>query len=141
MTWKAVVASLPCVVLGLPWLFIGLHLPEGPPALAWASTLIGLALVLSPLLAWHNSVGTRYVLTDRRAIVLEPGWFGRRAMDVYPVQEWKNLQFHRWRSGGGHVVFARFGMGATLGFKFLKDLSGVESLVRAMADRGRNPAM
>jgi hypothetical protein len=86
----------------------------------------------APLQGWWVLCRTRYVLTDRRGLVLEPWLVKFSNVDSLPVTEWK-LDIHRLPDGSGNITFARFGLGARIGFKHLADLSVVEPLVRKMA--------
>src|SRR5260370_1371922 len=45
--------------------------------------LVGLALVLSPVWLRKKAANTVYALTDRRAVLWEPGWFGAVTVRSY----------------------------------------------------------
>lgn len=137
--WAAV-GYLPLVVLGLPWCGVACLLwtdPGGPRTtgdcvMSGILALLGLLAVTAPLQAWFLASRTTYVLTNLRAVVLEPGLLKRCKLESFPVGEWK-LEVLGDSKGAGSVCFASFGMGGRLGFKNLADISVVEPLVRRLA--------
>jgi hypothetical protein len=136
----AAVAYSHLTLFGIVWMVVAAKLhrqahPTPPELVFWLLFGLGLLFATAPLQAWILARRTLYVLTDRRAVILEPRLLGGSAVMSFCVTDWKNLDIYRRRDGSGNITFANFGMGGRLGFKYLPDLSVVEPLVRALARR------
>ena len=139
--WRASRAYLIHMLFGFPWAGVTYLLwtqPGGPRTVEYWVMLgiVGFVAVLcftAPLLAWWLAGQTSYLLTNRRAVLVEP-WlvkFGR--VDSFRIPDWK-LEVVRRRKGVGDIFFATFGMCGRLGFKHLADISVVEPLVRSLSE-------
>lgn len=140
VVWRQVVSQTTLVLFGIPLcgvVFLLWTEPGGPRTIGyWVMpgivAFFAFAAVTAPLQAWFLARHATYLLTNRRAVVLEP-WlvkFGR--IDSFRVPDWK-LDVVRRRDGSGEILFGSYGMGGRLGFKHLADISVVEPLVRNLA--------
>jgi hypothetical protein len=93
----------------LVWILIagllsgGLMVPCGLPFLA-----VGILLVASPVWLRRRARNTFYALTDRRAIVWEPGWRGSFTVRNYTGAGLGHMARTERSDGSGDLVFEEF---------------------------------
>ncbi len=114
--------------------------------LLWGGMFVsfGSFMLLSPLWAWWVARHTLYVVTDRRAILIEAPW--RRRIQTFAGERLLNLIRVEDRYGRGDIILERLPIrgsrGRTTiqetGFIGLDDVKHVELLMRATTDRGRD---
>lgn len=150
----ALVAVIPSVVVGI--LVVVFLVPKGNPPNAGGVATVSLFIVLaasvcgplpSAFVAYHRGAKTCYVLTNRRAIVWVPGFFGEGEFDSYTVAV---LQLMRRRDSwfvpeAGDLVFRtqtivhvwsdgrqshRSAQVTRYGFLGIDDVRSVEKLIR-----------
>lgn len=104
--------------------------------------LIGLALVASPVWLRRKAGNTVYALTDRRAILWEPGWFGAVTVRSYAAAGLGRMARRDRAGGAGDLVFEEFVTSSTnsdghtsstthqRGFLCIDRVREVEDLVR-----------
>jgi hypothetical protein len=78
----------------------GLMAPCALPFIA-----VGIGLIASPVWLRRRARNTLYVLTDRRAIVWEPGWFGAIAVRSYTAAGLGRMSRIECSDGSGDLVF------------------------------------
>ncbi|MGN0836111.1 MAG: PH domain-containing protein [Akkermansia sp.] len=66
---------------------------------------IAVYMLSAPLRMRRSLERTLYVVTDRRALVMAPGWFGRRRTEVYPLEPDMVMKVRRKSDGSGDLVF------------------------------------
>ena len=93
-----VIASI-WTIVGLALTF-GIMAPCGLPFLA-----VGIGLILSPIWLRAMARKTLYALTDRRAIVWEPGWFGAITVRNYTAAGLGHMARIERSDGSGDLVF------------------------------------
>ena len=85
-----------------------------------------------------------YALTDRRALISEPRWFGRSRSRSYPAQALTLMTCQERDDGSGDLIFGsgRPGRGAfySIGFFDIDRVRRVESLVRDLREQAE-PAL
>jgi hypothetical protein len=93
-----------------------------------------LCLVTWPLHTWWKGKRTRYVLTDRRAIVEEAGLLGGIAGHSFPADALTLMRCDPQKDGKGDLVFEDrknwIGMSQPVGFLAVERVREVEALVR-----------
>jgi hypothetical protein len=94
----------------------------------------GLYLLTSPIRTWRRLRRTGYVLTNRRAIVIEPRFLGRAKTRSYSAAALRLMRVEECRNGSGDLVFecpSRWaGLPQTVGFLAIDQGADVEALVR-----------
>jgi len=78
----------------------GLLAPCGLPFIA-----VGIGFIASPVWLRRRARKTLYALTDRRAIVWEPGWFGAIAVRSYTAAGLGRMSRTERSDGSGDLVF------------------------------------
>ena len=66
---------------------------------------IALYMLSAPFRMRRRLARTLYVVTDRRALVMAPGWFGKRRTEVYPLGPDRVKKIRRKSDGSGDLVF------------------------------------
>jgi hypothetical protein len=66
---------------------------------------VGLGMLGSPFWMWRRARRTCYALTERRAILWEPGWFGSVDVRSYGPDDLGKTHRVQRRDGGGDLVF------------------------------------
>jgi hypothetical protein len=148
---RFIVRRLGIFVFGIPFfafaVFWTVKATSGSPwfALLWGGMFmtIGACMLLSPLWSWWLARHTLYVVTNRRALLIEAPWrcriqpfTGERLLNVIRVED---------GYGRGDIILdqlpIRGSRGRTtiqeIGFFGLDDVKHVEQLLRATVDRGR----
>ena len=69
---------------------------------------VGIALIASPAWLRRQARNTVYALTDRRALVWEPGWFGSVTVRSYTAAGLGHMSRSERADGGGDLVFEEF---------------------------------
>jgi hypothetical protein len=91
--------------------------------------LAGLALLTPPFLAWVRAKGTRYVLTDMRAVVLQRSVLGKAKVRSFDAARLHDMRVRERGDGSGDLVFEGW-LKWPVGFLAVQDVRQVESLVR-----------
>ncbi len=146
-----VVASMGCILLlGLLGGKAGAGPGRGRLGVDPGATVFALLLALvmgralaEPFLAWRRARRTRYLLTERRAIVVRPDFFGNPRTDSYPVDRLALAESRESGGGSGSLIFGRrpfwipplTDLDDRLGFLDIGDVRAVAGLVRRLADR------
>src|SRR5437660_832775 len=81
----------------------GLMVPCGLPFVA-----VGILLMASPVWLRRRARQTIYALTDRRAIVWEPGWLGAATVRNYTAAGLARMSRTERADGSGDLVFEEF---------------------------------
>lgn len=68
--------------------------------------IVALSQLLMPWRQLRRLRRTAYLLTAQQAMVLEPGWFGKRKLSIYPVQRGMVKEREVAQDGSGSLVFA-----------------------------------
>ncbi len=68
--------------------------------------IVALSQLLMPWRQLRRLRRTAYLLTAQQAMVLEPGWFGKRKLSIYPVQRGMVKECEVAQDGSGSLVFA-----------------------------------
>lgn len=96
----------------------------------------GLYLLTWPLRSWRRLKNTCYALTDRRAIIVEPGYLRRTKTREYTARSLRLMRVEEHADGTGDVVFesasTRFGPAQTVGFLAIDQAEVVENLARKL---------
>jgi hypothetical protein len=119
----------------------GKHVPPFAPHNVLIAAVVGLSMippsfyVLSwPLRDWQRLSKTIYVLTDRRAIIIEPGVFGRTIAHSYDAKSLRLMRVVEYGEGSGDLIFENrstwTGLTRTLGFLGIDDPRSVETMLR-----------
>lgn len=94
----------------------------------------GLYMLTWPLRTWSRLKGTSYALTDRRAVISEPGLLGRPKIGRYTADSLRLMRLEEDDDGTGDLIFEsppnRVGMAQTVGFLGIEEAREVEALVR-----------
>lgn len=93
-----------------------------------------LFLLFWPLRTWRRLERTCYALTDRRAVVIAPGFAGRHKTKSFTGDELRLMRVEDQGDGTGDLIFASpstwVGMAETIGFLGIEQVRDVEALVR-----------
>jgi hypothetical protein len=152
---RFVLKSLPIFLFAIPWtafavfwitMASGFKMPQFSsvvslfPLFGVPFVLIGLGLLGSPLWMWIKARRTAYVLTNRRAIVLDARVlsFVVRSFNVERLQE---LRRHQHADMSGDLIFDRqYSQNSDgdrqytdVGFLAIRDVRKVEDLIRSTA--------
>jgi hypothetical protein len=155
LVWQAALKAflgLAIVTFVVFWMFMvirgghngwdkGKHVPPFVPHNVLIAAVVGLWMippsmyVLSwPLRDWQRLSKTSYVVTDRRAIIVESGFFGRTKAHSYDAKSLRLMRVEEYGDGSGDLVFENrstwTGLTRTLGFLGIDDPRSVETLVR-----------
>jgi hypothetical protein len=119
-------------IVGAGLMTLGLLAPCGLPFIA-----VGIGMLASPV--WLRSMArkTIYAVTDRRAIVWQPGWFGRVAVQSFTAAGLGQMSRVERADGSGDLVFQVHTTGygdntrtERRGFLAIDHVKEVEDLVR-----------
>jgi hypothetical protein len=93
-----------------------------------------LYLLFWPLRTWRRLRRTHYALTDRRALVIAPGFAGRTNTKSFTADELRLMRVEDHRDGTGDLIFACpptwVRVAETVGFLGIDQVRDVEALVR-----------
>ncbi len=94
----------------------------------------GLYVLTWPIRTWRRLKSTCYALTDRRAIISEPGLLGRPRVRSYTAHSLRLMRSEEHDDGTGDLIFESpsnwVGMAETVGFLAIEDTRDVEAIVR-----------
>lgn len=107
--------GIPSTIFALFWVFgtSGFKLPDfsrginGLPVMTLFGLpfiLIGIGMLLSPLWAYFKSTGTIYLITNRRALIIETG--GSLTIQDYPPEKLQDIYHRETRNGKGDVILS-----------------------------------
>lgn len=148
---SAFVFAIPWTAFSLFWIAgaSGFRIPDFNdgfdlfPLFGVPFTLIGIALLSSPIWAYRKASKTVYVITDRRAVSFDGG----RSMTIrsYLPQDLKDVYRKEKSSDEGDVIIARRAWRDSdgdqqteeLGFLRIKNPKQVERLIRGLAEQAR----
>jgi hypothetical protein len=154
--------TLPTVLFGIPWTTFAIFWTvmagwgtwrKGNSGWFWLFPLwgvpfilIGLGMLSSPFWAFRRAKRTAYVLTDRRALVINVGWRAKVSLRSFEPAALTDLQRTERSDGSGDLVFAtdysegRRGrsIANAVGFIAVRDVKEVEGRVRRLAQESRN---
>ena len=155
--WQAALKSAPIILFGIPWtgfaLFwtyaaAGFRIPDPRqgmffffPLFGVPFILVGLAMLSSPFWALRKARQTFYVITDRRALLIEGG--SKTTVRSIEPERFKDLVRHQRADGSGDIVLQRQvfrdsdGDQQTfeIGFYGIEKVREVEKLLRKVAAR------
>lgn len=142
------VLALPLAAVGfaaavVSW--VGLVESRGGAAiLAFPALMIGLGMMFAPVWYVLRGLGTNYVVTNRRAIILEPLLIPGVAVRSYPPAALTRIVRHQRGDGSGDLIFdeprrlrGRDRRIARRGFLAVADVRRVEALLREALLRPR----
>jgi hypothetical protein len=94
----------------------------------------GLGLLTWPLQTWRRLKGSCYALTDRRAVISEPGLLGQPKVRSYTADALRLMRLEGHDDGTGDLIFEsppnRLGMAQSVGYLAIEEAREVEVLVR-----------
>ena len=102
--------------------------------------LIGFGMLSSPIRAYRNATKTVYVITDRRAITFDGGWY--TTIRSYPPDKLQEICRKEHKNGTGDVILTRrqwFDENGgrhweDLGFLRIADATNIENLLKELAN-------
>ncbi len=120
-SWGAVLFGIPWTAFALFWTitaFAGTRHVQGNDVMSsgfrWAFPMFGVPFVLvgfgmlsSPWWSRRKAAGVFYAITDRRALVSEPGWRGARTVRAFGPDEMQSIERTEHPDGSGDLVFTR----------------------------------
>jgi hypothetical protein len=112
---RALLGSLILVLFAIPWTaFAVFWMVLASGANLWFAlfgvpfVVIGLGMLTAPLGVWRKARQTCYALTDRRAIVWEPGLFGSVRVRSFGPEHLGALSRVERPDGSGDLIFEEF---------------------------------
>jgi hypothetical protein len=73
--------------------------------LPWLFVPVGIGIMTAPLWLLRRARRTCYALTDKRAIICEPGWFGHWKTSSYMAHDLGRLKRRERPDGSGNLIF------------------------------------
>ena len=70
--------------------------------------LVGLAMLSAPVWMARRLKRTVYALTDRRAVILAPGWFGSRKVRSFTPEALASMERVERPDGSGDLIFEEY---------------------------------
>jgi len=153
-TWPIVLFGVPWTAFALFWTGMaawgtsqaseaGSGLFRAFPLFGVPFILIGVAMLSSPYWARRRALGSAYAITDRRAILFAAGWRGSVTIRSFEPERLTDLRRKQHADGSGDLVFAQdlrrdsegHRHATDVGFLVIRDVKGVEELVRTLAQR------
>jgi hypothetical protein len=163
--WLLARSSLPMVLFGIPFtafalfwiaLISGMWRPAGPSPPAFfvlfgiPFVLVGLGMLTSPLWMYWKALRTVYAITDRRALSIERGIWGRVVVRSFDPPGLAVLSRTQHADGSGNLVFqreyrregheGRHGRFVDIGFLAVPDVKEVEDRIRELARKASTPS-
>jgi hypothetical protein len=93
-----------------------------------------LYLSLSPIRAWRKLMRSFYVLTDRRALIVAPNFWGRTRVQSFTADALRLMRLEEGADGTGDMVFGNpsrwSGMTEPIGFLGIEKASDVEAIMK-----------
>ena len=117
--WAYLLESIPLILVAIPWFAVFLlglllkifqekenflHNPEDISTFAWIG-FIGVCIASAPLFNRWLAQCTVYVITDRRAIIIECRF--RLRVFSYPLSELKDIERRPYGDGWGDLILER----------------------------------
>jgi hypothetical protein len=116
--------SIPLVIFGVFWTAFALFWTGGAfvavshartgtfleylfPLFGLPFVLIGIGLLSSPVWMRRAAARTAYLVTDRRAIIMRGGWFGKMHVRSFEPEALRDLERNQYADGSGDLIFAR----------------------------------
>ena len=153
-------SSIGLVIFGIPWTAFSIFWvtmaakgisKSGVGPIGWLFPLFGVPFILigigmlsSPYWARRRAERMAYVLTDRRAMIIQGGWRGSVNVRSFEPSALKgDLQRKQHADGSGDLIFTqelrRGSKGreytTNVGFLAVRDVKAVEEMVRALAQK------
>jgi hypothetical protein len=125
-------------MVGAIFITFGIMAPCGLPFIA-----VGVALLVSPI--WLRALArkTVYALSDRRAIIWQPSWFGRITVQSFTASGLGQMSRAERPDGSGDLVFQVYSTGygenaqtVRRGFMGIDRVRDIEQLVRKTLQAG-----
>jgi len=163
------IATIVPVLFAIPWTgfaifwtsmaFIGTHSIRGHdpmtkgfqyffPLFGLPFILIGLGMLSSPFWMVRGMKRTVYMITDQRAVIMKPGFFGSRKVDSFEPSRLTAMERLERRDGSGDLIFEQFttrrGSGTQTtrrGFISVPRVREVEDILRKSLLQDRTRAM
>jgi hypothetical protein len=150
VAWRFALPSVPLVLVAIPftafalfWIGAARGFPGGGvPVFALFGIplmVVGLGMLLSPFWMLYKAGRTAYAITDRRALVIEHGPFGRVMVRSFEPGDLAILSRTQHADGSGNLVFrreyrleGRRGRFVDIGFLAVPDVKGVEERIREL---------
>lgn len=149
--WTMVLFGIPFTAFSFFWLatasgFVG-RAPIRAPIffILWGIpfVLVGLGMLSSPLWMYRRALRTVYAITDRRALSIEIGPWGRVVVRSFEPASLGTLSRTQNADGSGHLVFRREyrpggrrgGRFVDIGFLAVPDVKDVEGRIRELVRR------
>jgi hypothetical protein len=120
-SWGLVLFGIPWTAFAVFWTtmaFVGTRAIPGNNAMAsgfrWffplfgvPFILIGLGMLSAPWWGRRKAAGVFYAITDRRALISEPGWRGARTVKSFAAGDLQSIERTENADGSGDLVFSR----------------------------------
>jgi hypothetical protein len=94
----------------------------------------GLWLLTWPLRAWHKAKKTRYAVTDRRVLIVEPDWIRGVSVRRFRPSELRLMRLDERDDGSGNIIFEDLprsnDAASHVGFLAIERACEVESLIQ-----------
>jgi hypothetical protein len=94
----------------------------------------GLYLLTRPLRAWNKAKKTRYAVTDRRVLIVEPDWIRGVSVRRFSPAELRLMRLDERKDGSGDLIFEDrpdwTNMSSPVGFLAIERVRDVESLLQ-----------
>ncbi|MDD5272808.1 MAG: hypothetical protein PHU14_08835 [Methylovulum sp.] len=148
--------TLPVVIFAIPWTAFSLFWIASASGFKWPDLsggfglfplfglpflLIGLGMLLSPLLVAKKAAATAYAITNERAIIIEPGWFGGMNIRSFFPHQLSDIRKVQFADGNGDLILDnnaptdnRRGNATDIGFFGIADVKKVEALIFVLAN-------
>jgi hypothetical protein len=157
IAWRFALPSVPILLFGIPftafalfWIGAARGFPgAGVPVFALFGipfVVVGLCMLLSPFWMLYRAGRTAYVVTDRRALVIEHGPFGRVMVRSFEPENLAVLSRTQHADGSGNLIFrrefrleGRRGRFADIGFLAVPDVREVEERIRELVRSANRP--
>ena len=137
-------AAVGAVVALISWICL-VESRGGAAIVAFPSLLIGVGMMALPVWSLWRGLGTTYVITDRRAIVLQPLLIPGVSIRSYPPVTLTRMVRNQRGDGSGDLIFdgprrlrGRDAQIARRGFLAIPDVRRVELLLREALLRPRS---
>jgi hypothetical protein len=160
--WLLARSSLPIALFGIPftafalfWIGLasGMQHPArpGPPSFfvlfGIPFVLVGLGMLTSPFWMFWKALRTAYAITDRRALSIERGPWGRVVVRSFDPPGLAVLSRTQHADGSGNLVFqreyrhqGRHGRFVDIGFLAVPDVKEVEDRIRELVRKAGTPS-
>jgi hypothetical protein len=141
--------QVPCGIvitgMALVWIVVAIQIAAGiaaPCSLPFIA--VGVLLIVSPVWLRAMARKTVYALSDRRAIIWQPSWFGRVTVESFTASGLGQMSRTERPDGSGDLVFQVYTTGygeqaqtVRRGFIGIDRVRDVEQMVRKTLQAGR----